>query len=234
MHVLAQSPFDIGGRVSGNYNWLINGNFINDDGIKYDLNVGHSIGVKGGIDLYDDFGIALEASYQKFNQTILGNTEGPSWRKKINLSYIDFPLMFRYKNSMFFVEAGPMFSLLVGAEDEFIHNENVIPNLSVKYANAESRFERFNYGLTVGGGVAISEFEAGNLFLGARFAWLTSDVINNEVYYNRQAPPNNMYPFAFFPAYKSGNNAGVAVPNIPLNVMYLGITLDLNYDFSRY
>ena len=94
--------FHIGALISINNIWLSNKNFSkseNTSDIKPKIDFGKSYGLNIGYDYNDHWGIQLEAQYSEQGQKYTESSVSMNATKEINLNYLKFPLMVKYKQS---------------------------------------------------------------------------------------------------------------------------------------
>ncbi|HUM52002.1 MAG TPA: outer membrane beta-barrel protein [Chitinophagales bacterium] len=94
--------FHIGAFISINNIWLSNKSFScseNVSSIKPKIDFGKSYGLNIGYDYNDHWGIELEAQYAEQGQKYSETSVSMNAIKEINLNYLKFPLMVKYKQS---------------------------------------------------------------------------------------------------------------------------------------
>lgn len=115
----------------------INAYTLNAENSNADRKIGYHIGLLGHFHISNNFALQPELVYsvQGAKYSIAG-TEA-----KLNLNYINVPLLFQYMfDNGFRLQAGPQLGLLVSAKNE-INNNNT---------DVKSDFEKVDLGLSVG------------------------------------------------------------------------------------
>lgn len=226
-HFLAfpQRTKDMGFRVSLNSPWLVNSNFYNDEGIRYGFSYGYSAGLKAGMDVLYEFGINAELLYTHYGTSFYERIVDPHWSRTFSLNYAELPVMIRYKEDKFYLEAGPQIGYLLNSKD-------ILTNFNQKdiISTDKAKFSMLNYAIVVGSGFMVYEYEKYNLFLGARFSYGFSNVLNEEKF----NPLKNLYPYSIFPNYPPPNDPDLTVQNLPVKTFYIGICAEFSWSSSRY
>ena len=226
-HFLAfsQRTKDMGFRLSINSPWLINSNFYNDAGIGYGFSYGYSAGIKAGMDIYYEFGVNAELLYSNYATSFYERVVDSHWSRTFSLNYAELPIMMRYKEDKFYIEAGPQIGFLLNSKD-ILTNFNEPDVISTD----KNKFSMLNYALVVGSGFMVYEYERYNLFLGARFSYGFNDVLNDEKF----NPGARAYPYSVFPTYPPPNNPDLTVQNLPVHTFYLGICAEFSWSSRRF
>ncbi|MBB6330177.1 opacity protein-like surface antigen [Chryseobacterium sediminis] len=117
-------------------------------------------GVFVNIPVAKDFAIQPEVLY-----SAVGAKEKGDSNAKLNLEYISVPVMFQYKAlPNFYVEAGPQFNFLMGAE-----LKNDVGSLQLKNAT-----KSFDFGIGLGAGYNITK----NIGVNVRYTAGVADIVN--------------------------------------------------------
>jgi hypothetical protein len=133
-------------------------NIHNDNGAKFDTKAGFNLGFLGHIHVADQFALQPEIVY---------STQGAKYTvanvdTKINLSYVNVPVLFQYMfDNGFRLQAGPQFGFMVNAESQTKNNDNDIKDsfksadlgvaLGMSYVHPNTGFGidgRYNMGLS--------------------------------------------------------------------------------------
>ena len=142
---------------------------ISDDG--YDdtkSKVGYYAGVFLNMPVSESISIQPEVLYNNLGSETKGTVLGNAYSQKLNLNYISVPVMFQYKATpQFYLEAGPEFGFLVGADSKTTWNSTS----STTELNKDD-FNNFNLGVGLGLGFDITK----NVGLNARYVAGFSDV----------------------------------------------------------
>ena len=142
---------------------------ISDDG--YDdtkSKVGYYAGVFLNMPVSESISIQPEVLYNNLGSETKGTVLGNAYSQKLNLNYISVPVMFQYKATpQFYLEAGPEFGFLVGADSKTTWNSTS----STAELNKDD-FNNFNLGVGLGLGFDITK----NVGLNARYVAGFSDV----------------------------------------------------------
>lgn len=115
----------------------INAYTLNSENSNNDRKIGYHIGLMGHFHISDNFALQPELVYsvQGAKYSIAG-TEA-----KLNLNYINVPLLFQYMfDNSFRLQAGPQLGLLVSAKNEIGNTKT----------DVKSDFEKIDLGLSVG------------------------------------------------------------------------------------
>ncbi|MDY3520533.1 porin family protein [Riemerella anatipestifer] len=138
--------------------------------------VGYYAGVFLNAPISGDFSIQPEVLYNNLgskttmNAGILGKAE-----TKLNLDYISVPVMFQYKATpQFYLEAGPEFSFLVGANAKTSYETPLKSGQTVTELNKDN-FNSFNFGMGLGLGFDITP----NIGVNARYVAGFTDISKN-------------------------------------------------------
>ncbi|MDY3496409.1 porin family protein [Riemerella anatipestifer] len=138
--------------------------------------VGYYAGVFLNAPVSESFSIQPEVLYNNLgskttmNEGILGKSE-----TKLNLDYISVPVMFQYKATPeFYLEAGPEFSFLVGANAKTSYETPLKSGQTVTELNKDN-FNSFNFGMGLGLGFDITP----NIGVNARYVAGFTDISKN-------------------------------------------------------
>ncbi|MRM97466.1 PorT family protein [Riemerella anatipestifer] len=138
--------------------------------------VGYYAGVFLNAPISGDFSIQPEVLYNNLGSKtikdagILGKAE-----TKLNLDYISVPVMFQYKATpQFYLEAGPEFSFLVGANAKTSYETPLKSGQTVTELNKDN-FNSFNFGMGLGLGFDITP----NIGVNARYVAGFTDISKN-------------------------------------------------------
>lgn len=166
--------------------------------------IGFHVGGLVELKLTDKFAIqpellfSMQGATTKLNENDSQGFSSTS-EDKINLSYLNVPVMFKYYIVKGFnVEAGPQVGFLVSAKDKLTYNENdngTVFNSSTS-VDVKSLYKSIDFGFNLGAGYDFTE----NFFAGIRYNIGLSDVAQaGTVKYQGQDIPTLKY-------YKEKNN----------------------------
>ncbi len=123
--------FHIGALIGINNNWLNHKEFSADEntlGIKPMFDLGKSYGINIGYDYKDRWGIQMEWQISEQGQKYKVTQSNGSFVKEVNLLYVKFPFMMKYKH--FFLNnynSKPIaFSFLFGPQIDFLMKKEVL------------------------------------------------------------------------------------------------------------
>jgi hypothetical protein len=156
----AQKP-QIGLRIGGNYT-----NFIGED--AQELNLENIWGGHGGISV----NLPVYKQFLSFKSDIIYSTKGAAAANdslKINLGYLDVPIMGQFTAGPFYLEAGPQISFLV--KDNF-QDKSGETNLN----SIQKSLRRTSLSYAAGAGMRIPSI---GLTLGMRYNGDLSNLVNN-------------------------------------------------------
>lgn len=168
--------FRIGVKGAYNSTWLFNKNVSDKNAsLDYASSYGSTFGIQGIYMLGETYGIDVELNYASHNQKYDGDIGGgASYESKINLSYLDIPLLFRVSSEKGpYFEIGPQLSFLMGAKEDF----STTPSTPADYSDRDFKddFNGFGAAGILGFGIDIKASENVYITAGLRFGYAFTD-----------------------------------------------------------
>ncbi len=124
-----QLYFGVGG--TGLSSWITN---VSNYGLKFNMDyknitIGGSGNVNVGFDFNKHIGLKLEVGYAKIGQDLTKDTQvtpDTVYTRKVQLHYLQIPLMFKYRTggevAKFYLMFGPQFNFLLNAKQTYTKN----------------------------------------------------------------------------------------------------------------
>ena len=135
--ISAQKGFSIG--IGGNYNaiFILNQNTYGLSELDYKPSTAGALNLGLGYNFSNWLGLKMEAGYMRMGQQYYDNKNNPVVTRKIQLNYVNVPLMLRMsvggKVLRFYGAVGPQFAFLTSAKQDYLKNGVPLP----KFYNAE-------------------------------------------------------------------------------------------------
>ena len=215
---------EIGVKFGGGSSYLINMNVFNDESVKSPYSFGSYAGIKYGFNFSTSNGITVDLLYSGFNQTYKSDNDSMSWDKKIHLSHIDLPILYRTFSELSYFEVGPQISYLTGAKETFT---SYLPGAEkFNYTTSDlTNFNAYNVAALIGFGTAL--YGRDNFFVMLEFRGIYGllDI------YSHTGPYGDNYPYDTFPAYQSGETPKPYKASTMLSGQ-LGV--EINYNFRSF
>jgi hypothetical protein len=213
--------FDLGVKGAFNSTWLLNNNYINDKYVHYEFSTGFNAGIKAGINFNDKRGITIDIlfnnSKQQYSSDGLVNR---SWKREINMNFIDIPLLYRNSTEGSYMEIGPQFSFPISATESFANT----PSQSGDYSNVNTinHYNKTAISGVFGFGSNIADMgENCMITLGLRgvynFTDLLSDAGGKGKEYNAITPAGTPLDTKSYKA---------------TNYLYVGLVMEISYDLG--
>jgi hypothetical protein len=125
--LMSQKQFYFGIAGTGLNSWITNQNNYGQPEMDYMITFGGGANANIGFDFNSHIGLKLEVGWQMLGQnykdTRNEDNVNVNYTRNINLSYLEIPLLFKYKTSgeiaRFYVDAGPQFNLLLSAKQKY-------------------------------------------------------------------------------------------------------------------
>lgn len=136
------------------------------------MKVGFYAGVFYNMPLTDNIRLQPEVLYNNLGSETKNRVLGTDYSRKLNLNFITVPVMFQMKpTEHFYVEAGPSFGFLVGADSKTTISNSLGTATTATELNTDD-FNKFDMGLAGGVGFDITE----NFGVNARYTYGFSDL----------------------------------------------------------
>ncbi|MFN8284207.1 MAG: outer membrane beta-barrel protein [Chitinophagales bacterium] len=169
--------FHIGAFISINNIWLSNRSFScgeNVSSIKPKIDFGKSYGLNIGYDYTDHWGIELEAQYAEQGQKYTETSVNMNSTREVNLNYLKFPLMVKYKQSFInnYNSKPIVMSFLFGPQMGFLLKKETL--LNGKPTECKQGYSKVETGLAVGLDFDLYMMRYMYLTIGARTGFGTS------------------------------------------------------------
>jgi hypothetical protein len=131
-----------------NNTWILNQNMYGNPELTYDLKFGFS-GVASYKFLINKYGYSVGLGLGNLGQKYSGNMAGANAQYKINLTYLQLPVMGMYKivdkKQQTWISFGPQINYLLSAQQNFKRDHgNLIPNPEMLPVGSTDVRERFN------------------------------------------------------------------------------------------
>ena len=206
---------EMGLKGAGNVNFLMNTNIIDDVNITSPYSFGSWGGLKIGYNFTDKHAIMVDILYSGLNQKWKSDNDSMSFEKKIHVTYLDIPVMYRNYSDLTYFEIGPQYSMLMNAQGTFTSNGT--PVIADK-----SKFNPTNISAVVGFGTAILGKDNILIMVGFRLTYGFMDMIKDH---------SGDYPLNTFPSYNVQTDL---TGYKPTNYFSGGFTLEINYNFRSF
>lgn len=198
--VTSITSVNVGGSVFSGLSLIAEQNNYGAPEMTFEATLAYSGGITANINWYENLGIQVEANYAFQGQNyfdIQGGAQLPT-NKNVDLSYIQFPVLFKYTFTdysvsqaapdLFFV-IGPQFGLLQSAKIEYLrdgvvvdfndyHNSinNPLNDRHPDYTTDIELFNNFDLSLASGLGAAFKLSDYLTLTAESRLTWGISDL----------------------------------------------------------
>ncbi|MDY3318497.1 porin family protein [Riemerella anatipestifer] len=137
--------------------------------------VGYYAGVFLNAPVSESFSIQPEVLYNNLGSKTTETISSLKRERKLNLDYISVPVMFQYKATPeFYLEAGPEFSFLVGANSKTSY-ETPLGSGKIPAELNKDNYNGFNFGMGLGLGFDITP----NIGVNARYVAGFTDINKN-------------------------------------------------------
>lgn len=148
--------------------WLFNTNIADQlEAVDYAATFSPSFGATAALFFTDNLGVSLDILYAANNQKLEPADENLGNKSTTRIKYLDLPLMLKISSEGgAYVELGPQFSLLIGADEDLTDSPNEYTKKDVK-----EDFSSFGVSPMLGFGVDVQAND--NLFIniGLRFGY---------------------------------------------------------------
>lgn len=172
--------------VKGGYGttMLINKNIFGDKNVKPSyFNSSFCYGGKLAFNFTNTISVNFEFIMNSLSQAYDVNKDSLSFSKKIKMSTMDFPILFRFTGeNKGYAELGVAFSTLKSANDDYTNLSGAIAG------DVKNEFKSSSTKLVIGLGNAIAKGETFDLNLGVRMTYALTDIAKNKDY-----PVNDLY-----------------------------------------
>lgn len=165
----------IGARGGPQATWLFNKNMIDDDAIKYKFSGGGYGGLMLGLHLTEMVAINGECLISSYSRKIASNIDTISWTSKVNLTYLEFPVLLHLDFEGFkYMELGVKFGNLKSAR------VTIDPDPTGFSGDRKQDYSKSNTALVFGWGTGL--WGSGGLLLstGVRITYGLGDIISDE------------------------------------------------------
>lgn len=154
--------------------WLFNTNIADQlEAVDYTATFSPSFGATTALFLTDNLAISLDVLYAANNQK-LEPADGNAYKHITRVKYLDLPLLLKIvSDGGAYVEIGPQFSLLMGANEDHTSNPSSLVDYTKK--DVKNDFSSFGIAPVLGFGVDVQAND--NLFvnIGLRFGYGIND-----------------------------------------------------------
>jgi hypothetical protein len=110
--------------------WTTNLNNYGKQDMDYKFTFNPAGNVNIGYDFNKSIGLLLQAGYAVLGQKTYKDKDTMHYTRRVNMNYLQFPLMFRYRTSgdiaRFYAMAGPQINLLLSANQTYYKNEETL------------------------------------------------------------------------------------------------------------
>jgi hypothetical protein len=158
----------LGVRVGGNFSGQIANPFqhlLGGNSLKTNGRLGYQLGVTYRLPLSPHWALVPELQFSRERESVSLSSDYPTLSSqadyRLNLSYLNVPVLFRFSLGPVYLEAGPQASFLVGGRGQGTLSFSG-PGSSVIFYNpvidqaATERYQRFDAGACVGVGVQLA------------------------------------------------------------------------------
>jgi len=222
---------DVGLRIAPQSTWMINGNMMQDQNIRYKASLGFFGGAKLGFNFSEVVAVNVEGLYDRFNQRFISKMDSISWDKRTQLTYIDIPVIFRFTNGWKYYEIGVNFQTLNSVTGKFSSDYDVDPaNEAYSFTTfTKDQFNKSNTSIIFGWGSAIWGSGGMVFTTGIRIFYGLTDITGAN-------DKDMQYPCPLYPGYKidPANPDGLPykkTKNLSAAFM-IGMEYDLGYFMS--
>ena len=167
--------FRIGVKGTFYSTWLFNTNIADQQElVDYAATFSPSFGITTALFFTDNLAASLDVLYAANNQK-LHPADGDAYESITRVNYLDLPLLLKISSDGgAYVEIGPQFSLLMGANEDFTTN----PSLPSNYTKKEVKddFNSFVLAPILGFGVDVQANDNLYINIGLRFGYGVNDV----------------------------------------------------------
>lgn len=207
----------IGARGTFNSTWLLNKNWFNDKGLKYQASFGGGGGIMLGFHFSEWGAIEVEGLYSIMNQKLASNIDSVNWNSKTNLTYLEFPILLHFDTENFkYIEVGVKIGMLSGAQSTYNNSKYSAFNYADK--NTKDNYESTNLALVFGWGSGVWGNGGLLINLGIRLSYGLSDIVSTTGGKGKD----------YFPSDGSGVRAAYA----PTNTATVGIHMNMDFDLG--
>jgi len=157
--------------------WLFNTNIADQlEAVDYVATFSPSFGATAALFFTDNLAVSLDVLYAANNQKLEPADPSSVGNKSLTrVKYLDFPLLLKISSDGgAYVEIGPQFALLMGADEDFITN----PATPLSYTKKDFKadFNSFNIAPVLGFGVDVQANDDLFINIGLRFGYGLIDV----------------------------------------------------------
>jgi hypothetical protein len=169
--MFASGPFKIkGGLIAIPTNsWLITDYVQEEGGIVADytpeFTLSGTYGIATGVYFTELIGIELDLLYGSFDQTFTTKISNSKLKYTTSMTVIDIPVLFKFSPGLFYVEAGPQYTLI-----------NKVENSGDRSGDVSDQYINGNFSWVSGGGLGIGIPKILDVEAGLRFTYGVSDL----------------------------------------------------------
>ena len=184
------------------------------------MSFGYGAGGKLGFNFNENNEITLDVLYSTVNQKYKSNGVANIWSREINLSYLDFPLLYKSNKDGTYIEIGPQFSVLMSAKEKLTFSNADAVN-SFNHNPADKYFEKKNIAAVFGFGSYLFGTENMYVVFGMRVTYSFLDIVSDE-----GGKGKDYHPIS------TPDNSDKASSYRGTNNLTGGFLLEINYDLG--
>jgi hypothetical protein len=125
-------PFYIGLSGSVNSSWIIYQQIYSEPFLDYKLTIRPGVNAQFGYNFAHNWGVRAEIGYAMLGQKYDGTQYSSPATRDIKYSYLQIPLMLKYRTRgekvKFFAQAGLQFGFLLSATQKYLRNGEAVPD----------------------------------------------------------------------------------------------------------